>query len=343
MMDENELIHAAYDLRKAGLFDESFETAKKVSPAMPGYPAIAGWHMMRLGEWTKGFALLEKELGIYRANAVYALPPEKKFEPGMQLEGKRILLALEGGFGDEIAYARFAPILAARGASVVVGCSPRLVEVIGRMSNMPPTVSLKTIDHTTYDHYICAMSSIALLGIDNPTKDIAFPYLTSLPQEVLQWTPVVQDVAKDKKRIGIHWQGNWEFDYIEQKSPPASDMLRLSEVGKLFSVQRDAGENQLPQNNEVFDAEAGAPSWERTIAVLSLMDYIVTNDTSTAHLAGALGKKTLVLVPHAPHHYFLPFDDTWGWYPTATIFRQPTPGDWTGAVENAKKFIAENK
>lgn len=337
MIDENELIHRAYDLRKAGSFDESFECVKGISPAMPGYAALMGWHQMRLGQWTEGFSLLERELGIYRADAVYSLPKEKRFEAGMSMEGKRILFALEGGFGDEIAYARFAPLLAARGVLVVVGCSPRLVEVVGRMSNMPPVVNLKTIDHSTYDHYICAMSVIALLDIAGPQKDITFPYLAALPQEVMQWRAVTKGAAQGKKKIGIHWQGNWEFDYIEQKSPPAKEMLRLSEAGRLFSLQRDAGENQLPQKNGVFDAEAGAPSWERSIAVLSLMDYVVTNDTSTAHLAGALGKKTLVLVPHAPHHYFLPKGikegNTWRWYPSATIFRQPSVGDWVGAID----------
>lgn len=69
--------------------------------------------------------------------------------------------------------------------------------------------------------------------------------------------------------------------------------------------------------------------------MLSLMDYVVTNDTSTAHLAGALGKKTLVILPHAPHHYFLPLAENWSWYPTAKTFRQPTQGDWAGAIDAA--------
>lgn len=325
--------------RTLGDFDESESLLNKVPPNMPGYASLKGWHDMRHGKFLEGFTLLEHELGIYRAGAVYNLPKEKELQTGDTITGKRILYALEGGMGDEVAYARFVPLLEATGARVVVGASPRMAPIVARMHGGTEVSNLKTVDHASYDYWVPAMKAIAGLQILDPGKATQFPYLAALPQEVEKWKDVLKKEAAGKKKIGIHWQGNWEFDYLERKSPPAHLMLRLTEAGKLFSLQRDAGENILPPNSDVYDTETGAPSWESTIAVISQMDYIVTNDTSTAHLAGAMGKKTLVLVPHAPHHYFLPLADMWAWYPSARVFRQPAWGDWQGAVDGIVAYI----
>lgn len=325
--------------RTLGHFDESEKLLERVPATMPGYAALRGWHDMRHGKFLEGFSLLERELGIYRAGAVYNLPAHKELQGGAAIAGKKILYALEGGFGDEVAYARFAPQLEAAGAQVVVGASPRMAPVVARMSGIKEAVSLKTIDHASYDFWVPAMKAIAGLQISDPSEGVAFPYLAALPEEIAKWRPVLEKEAGGRKKIGIHWQGNWEFDYLERKSPPAALMLRLAQAGKLFSLQRDAGGNAMPANDVVFETEGGPPSWESTIAVISEMDYIVTNDTSAAHLAGAMGKKTLVLLPHAPHHYFLPFAETWGWYPGARQFRQPSWGDWEAAVDAAVACI----
>ncbi|MEK7068612.1 MAG: glycosyltransferase family 9 protein, partial [Patescibacteria group bacterium] len=136
--------------------------------------------------------------------------------------------------------------------------------------------------------------------------------------------------------------------------------LKFAELGRVFSLQRDAGSNTLPPGAPIYDTETGQASWESTVAVMSEMDYVVTNDTSTGHLAGVLGKKTLVLLPHAPHHYWLPFSpeveprgipevrprEIRGsyralWYPNMNCFRQPKYNDWEGAVANACAHIAQ--
>jgi len=116
-------------------------------------------------------------------------------------------------------------------------------------------------------------------------------------------------------------------------------MARFAPFGALFSLQRDAGANMLPADTPVFDTEAGTASWASTAAVVSEMDYIVTNDTSTAHLAGALGKHTLVLLPHAPHIYWIANETQSILYPNMHTFRQPAYGDWAGAVENALQYL----
>ncbi|MCC7500440.1 hypothetical protein IT396_01400 [Candidatus Nomurabacteria bacterium] len=338
----NYQIKLAHYLRYIGEFDESERLARQVPRGTPGLAYLTGWHMLRHGDTAHGFTELEPEIGIYRIDASHALPIEKKYIKGMLLEGKRVLLALEGGFGDELAYARFAPWLEKHGATVIVGAHQRLVPLIARMSGMKDVRAIKTINPDEYDYYIPAMSMIPLFAIRDPLVGMEFPTFAPLKEEVKKWEPKITEVANGRVKIGIHWQGNWAFDYLERKSPPAQEILKLNEVGQLYSLQRDAGNNTLPKDAPVYDTEAGLPSWESTASVMSLMDYIVTNDTSTAHLAGNLGKKTLVLLPHAPHHYWLPLDSA-PWYPNMVALRQPRYGDWVGAVHHACTYIRNDR
>lgn len=338
----NYQIKLAHYLRHIGQFDESERLLQDVPKDTPGRAYLAGWHMLRHGDMVAGFTTLEPEIGIYRADANHALPLEKKYTKGMPLEGKRVLLALEGGFGDELAYARFAPWLHNKGASVVVGAHQRLLPLLARMSGVREVRSLKTISPHEYDFYIPAMSMIPLFDIADPLIGTPFPTVAPLEEEVQRWKPTISEVANGRIKIGIHWQGNWEFDYLERKSPPAQEILKLHDVGQLYSLQRDAGGNAMPPGAPVYDTEAGPPSWESTAAVISCMDYIVTNDTSTAHLAGNLGKKTVVLLPHTPHHYWLPLDSA-PWYPNMVALRQPRYGDWAGAINQACAYIQNNQ
>jgi hypothetical protein len=337
--DANYLISLSLYLRAVGDFDGSLQALREVTTDMPGYAFLRGWHLMREGKFLEGFTMLEREIGIWRAEAQYSLPQDKKFQKGMSLDGKSILLVLEGGYGDELAYVRFARILAARGARVKVAASARFVATLQRIEGVSEARVIKDFAPSDYDYYLPSMSIIPTLGIEDPSDTARFPYLSALPEHVAHLQSQIETQKGARPAIGIHWQGNWDFDYLECKSPPAADMLALAEVGTLFSFQRDAGKNILPTGAPVIDLESGMPSWERTIAGLSLMDYVVTNDTSTAHIAGALGKRTLVLLPLAPHHYWLPLSERSWWYPTMSTFRQPRYNDWRGAIEAARAHI----
>jgi hypothetical protein len=65
-----------------------------------------------------------------------------------------------------------------------------------------------------------------------------------------------------------------------------------------------------------------------TAALMRTLDLIVTVDTAVAHLAGAMGLETWVLLSHAPDWRWLPAQPTTPWYPTQTLFRRPGPGRW---------------
>ena len=138
----------------------------------------------------------------------------------------------------------------------------------------------------------------------------------------------------------MHWQGNKEYEQLEQKSYPAALLLPFAELGQLYSLQRDAGANVLPPGSPVVDTQQGAADWEHTLAVIAEMDYIITGCTSIAHYAGALGKPVLLIINYSPSYYWADATDKTPWYPSIRVFRQPAPGDWVGALAKAKQHLS---
>jgi hypothetical protein len=340
--DPNYRILLSQYLQAVGEFDESYEILKKVPPEVAGYNMLMGWHKVRLGNFLEGWRHFQSEPGIIQLAKRMNMPQEKQLQKGTDIKGKTILFMLEGGFGDEILFSRFVERVEERGAKVIMGASRRIMELMQGSTHVKDARELSTIPFDAFDYYLPAVFSIDYLEIADPKRGFEFPYLFPEAAYVEKWRPILTQEAAGRKKIAIHWQGNWEFDVLEMKSPPASLMVKSDEVGKLFSLQRDAGGNALPPNSPVFDTEAGAPSWKSTAAVISEMDYVVTNDTSTAHLAGALGKKTLVLLLHAPHIYWVAKEHESVLYPNMYTFRQPKYNDWAGAVQSAIEFIKKD-
>lgn len=340
--NENYMILLALYVRALGQFDESLTFVDRVSPEMNGYPMLKGWHLLRQGKWNEGMKMRERELGIYRIESLYPFPAEKRFRKGTNLNGVRILLTLEGGNGDEIAYIRFAQILKARGATVIAAVSKDFLSIAERARAIDEVVQIDAVSHDTYDWYLPSMSAIDLLDIHNPSEGVLFPYIMSETNEQERWDTIAEKAANGRLKIGIQWQGNPAFDHVEFKTIPAKLLARFSAYGKLFLIQRPetiTPDNTLPEGTDAFDTQTSAPSWESTLGAIDAMDVIIAGDTTITHMAGALGKKTFVLLPHAPHPYWADLKEISTWYPSVQVCRQPAYNDWEGAVRIAEDIL----
>lgn len=340
--NESHMIQLALYLRALGRFDESLALVDRVSPNMNGYPMLKGWHLLRLGNFTEGMKVRERELGIYRIESLYPFPSEKRFQKGTDVSGLRILLVLEGGNGDEVAYLRFAQVLKSRGATVITASSQGFLSICARARNVDEVVSIDSVPHDSYDWYLPSMSAVDLLEISNPSDGITFPYIMSETTEKERWHDIAEKAAEGKLKIGIQWQGNPEFDHVEFKTIPAKLLARFAMYGKLFLIQRPetiTPDNKLPEGTDAFDTQSGVPSWESTLATIDEMDIIIAGDTTITHMAGALGKKTFVLLPHAPHPYWADLCEISTWYPSVHVCRQPAYNDWEGAIRIAEGLL----
>jgi hypothetical protein len=173
-----------------------------------------------------------------------------------------------------------------------------------------------------------------LFGTDLGSIPGGVPYLLADPERVARWRQRLAGVPGF--RVGINWQGNPRHDRQRRRAVPLEKFAALAAVPgvSLVALQKGAGAEQLAgcpfpvHRLEGLDAAGGA--FLDTAAVACCLDLVVTSDTAVAHLAGALGVPTWVALPHAPDWRWLLGRDDTPWYPTMRLFRQETPGDWTG-------------
>jgi ADP-heptose:LPS heptosyltransferase len=94
-----------------------------------------------------------------------------------------------------------------------------------------------------------------------------------------------------------------------------------------------ASQNNIHNHIECLD------DFSDTAALIDAMDLVISVDTSVAHLAGALGKETWILLPYSPDYRWMLETSDSPWYPTAKLFRQSAIGEWGSAINDIKKAL----
>jgi hypothetical protein len=188
------------------------------------------------------------------------------------------------------------------------------------------------------------LSLPGLLGTTLATVPADVPYLFADAKLVEQWRQEMLSYSGFK--IGIAWQCNPKEDQRRDRGARRSlPLAELAPLGRqagvsLFSLQRGAGTEQLPQAASLFPVsdlgswiDEGCGAFIATAAVMKSLDLVITCDTAIAHLAGALGVPVWVALPFASDWRWLLHRHDSPWYPTMRLFRQSEPADWTPVFE----------
>jgi hypothetical protein len=161
------------------------------------------------------------------------------------------------------------------------------------------------------------------------------PYLT-VPEEALHAARTLFERADDKLRVGISWSGNPNHLEDRFRSIPfelLAPMFSEDRV-KCFSLQIDQASSQLiSAHSSIVDLKDAIHDFADTAAIMTHLDLVITVDTSVAHLAGALGRPTFVMIPFAPDWRWLTDREDSPWYPTLKLFRQPQFRDWKSVLD----------
>jgi tetratricopeptide (TPR) repeat protein len=255
-----------------------------------------------------------------------------------EIRGKRILLSAEQGFGDTLMFCRFAPLVKDMGAIVDIGVPKPLRRVISTLQKIDEVIdSHHKGAEKAYDFYCPLMSLPRILGTsfdDLPYGNSA--YLRSDPQLVNKWRDML-DVATNrsgKPRIGLMWGGRKVIS-LGSRSVNLEALLSLvSDRFDFISLQKELpdGDAETLQTTKIHHFGEQQDDFADAAAMIALVDLVITIDTSIAHLAGALGKETWVLLQFDSEWRWLQERDDSPWYPHTKLFRQSVPGDWSEVV-----------
>ena len=330
-------------LQAANRLAEAIDAFRASLRHAPGF-AQAHWNLglalLAHGEFAEGWREYDWRLAIPELGRDLPKPAGPRWDGGNPA-GRTILLTSEQGLGDTLQFIRFAPVLAARGARVLVQTQPALVKLL---SSVPAVAGVYggADPLPAYDAQLPLLSVAGALGIDADTIPRDVPYLACDPQHA---AAVAAELAPfgGAFKVGLAWAGSPGHGNDRRRSCPLAalaPLLALRDVA-WFSLQKDDGEDQIagvPAARNLVLLEARR-DFERKAALMAALDLVISVDTSTAHLAGALARPLWVLLPFAPDwRWQLERADS-PWYPTARLIRQAHPGDWTGVVADLQREL----
>jgi tetratricopeptide (TPR) repeat protein len=315
-------------LQEQGKYSEALEQYRMAVSLEPDRPT-SRWNLARLllllGYLQEGWADFDCRLEMpqLRLNRNFAQPHWDGSDPA----GKTILLHAEGGNGDTIHFIRLAPLVARRGAKLILECQsamlplltgfPDLDAIIPRGQPLPP-----------FDLQIPLQSLPRPLGITLENIPNHVPYLRAPTDRVQKWK---QRLASETKlRVGLVWSGS-RYANADNRTRTIDVFAPLAEIPnvKFFSLQTGPDASQSPPRKMDFaDFSAELTDFAETAALVQNLDLIITIDTSVAHLAGALAKPVWVLIPFQCDFRWLLHRTDSPWYPTMRLFRQPSVQDW---------------
>ena len=307
-----------------------------------------------LGDWVTGWQSYEWR-AQHRPSRIacrnFSVPRWTQNDP---LLGKTILVHSEQGLGDTLQFCRFVRYLADRGAHVVFETQRPLLALLQTLSGVGQLIAVGD-DLPDFDFHCPLMSLPLELGITEAhLLESPAPYLAADPDKSQQWTRRLG--ARRRPRVGLVWSGGFRPEQPELWSTHERRNISLAQICTLntpgldfFSLQKgESAESQVLADigrywtgDNFFNYAADLVDFTDTAAPIVNLHLVISVDTSTAHLAAAMGKPVWLLNR---------FDTCWRWqlhrrdspwYPNLTVFRQTAAADWSKPLQQIRGGLSK--
>ena len=300
---------------------------------------VANAHLLR-GDLAEGFGAYESRftcdaLGWKKAPSDFGRP---RWSGRESLAARSILVVGEQGLGDAIQMLRYVPLLASQASLVLLRIDPGVAPLMAELprncrwdspaSPPPPT-----------DFQVPLMSLPLAFGTTLRTVPTPIPYVKADPARAGTWRKRL-DALGPAPRVGIAWSGNPAHANDHNRSIPLRLFRNIAREGvqfvSLLPEVRDRDRQEYATWTGLARFGEELRDFADTAALVANLDLVVSVDTSSVHLAGALGRPVWVLLPHYPDWRWMLGRDDSPWYPTARLWRQPKPGDWNSVLGSVR-------
>jgi tetratricopeptide (TPR) repeat protein len=305
------------------------------------------------GDFARGWADYEWRLRGARHPLQPRLFSQRQWR-GEALSGRTILLHAEQGLGDTIQFCRYAPLVAARGGCVILEVPRPLLALLSSLAGVTRLIAAGD-PLPDFDVHCSLMSLPLAFGTDFGAIPAQTPYLSAKSDKISLWRARLG--AKTKRRVGLVWSGGLRPDQPELHAVNARRNIPFQLIGRLNHLDIDfvslqkgepaesewLGLRELiwPRGNLV-DAAPDIDDFDDTAGLIEALDLLISVDTSTAHLAAAMGKPVWLLNRFDSCWRWLENRDDSPWYPSLRLFRQTAPGDWPGVMQRVEAALAED-
>lgn len=328
--------------QQMGRYEEALEHfARSLSLSSHKRPEVTfdlGLTQLTHGDWEQGYRNYEARWEVPTAILIDTDIPLWRGEP---VEGKTVWVIADQGHGDTFLAARWLPVLAERGATVLFGVPSTLLDVMQGYPGATEVFDRHELPEA--DYYIYLMDLPGRLGVtlenipDDPGHLIrqAKSRKFDLPAS-----------GRHKLKVGVVWAGNLGQKDDPKRSMAFAEMLPLMADPDLtfYSFQVGPRAAEIALNGAeplICDLAPSLKTWGDTAAALLQMDLVITVCTGVAHLAGALGIPTWVVLQYAPYWVWLRDRTDSVFYPSVRLFRQKHIGNWAPQIADVQKALFE--
>jgi FkbM family methyltransferase len=325
--------HALRDLGRPAEAQVFFEEVLKLEPENPDVQQDFALSLLQQGNYRQGFAAY----AACRSRKNHTRPPVTSRQwAGEPLAGQSILVLDDGDLEDALLLIRFAPDIVQQGAGkIVVYCRHALMSLFAAVSGVDAVVD-RDSETPACDCFVSLLSLPAIFEVTAETLRPQPPYLSSRQSDL----PLPSD---GRLKLGLIWatatSGN-RFNCPLSQLLPHLDAPRFA----LFSLQQGSNATDLKATGaEAFIRDLG-PRLQDFLeigATMKELDLLVAIDSPLAHLAGALGIPTFLLLPYSTDWRWRGRTKDSLWYPTVRLFRQTQPNDWDGALAELTDALGE--
>lgn len=270
-----------------------------------------------------------------------------------EISGSTLLVYAEQGLGDTIQFCRYLPLLKEKGVKVIFEVQKPLVSLMKQLPNVSEVIAAGR-ELPEFDYQIPLMSLPLVFETTVTSIPTSIPYLYSDTDTVKNWGDRFKKNVTTTLRIGLIWSGGfrpnqpniWEVNarrniplqLLSILAIPQCEFVSLQKGPDAVAQLRDL-ENDNWDGPQIIDFTEDIEDFSDTAALIEHLDLVISVDTSTAHLAAAMGKPVWLMNRYDTcWRWMLERADT-PWYPTMRIFRQPNPGDWGSVVTEIREAL----